>query len=111
MKIVHHISMIWLLLKKLILRGMFVICAYSRPKYTCFIKNQFVFSLLKQPVTPGAPVRYDICLPFKYASDFIWMLGKNNLDTPSVCRLLPTPADTDCCNCVLQPTEAVQICC
>jgi hypothetical protein len=64
--------------------------------YNCLKPN--CFSSLKPPAIPKSPVRYGICLFFKYASDFIWMLGKNNLDSLVVCRALPT-ADTNCCNC------------
>jgi hypothetical protein len=36
-------------------------------------------------------VRYGICRLFRYASDFIWWLGKNDLEKLRDCRLLPIP--------------------
>jgi hypothetical protein len=51
--------------------GLVAVCARNCPKFACLGKD---FSLLKSLVR-------GICQLFKYASDFIWMLGKNNLDS------------------------------
>jgi hypothetical protein len=58
-----------------------VVCG-DYPKYGCLIKGLFGFSHLKLPAVMRSPVRHGgIHLPFKYSSDFIWFLGKNNLDS------------------------------
>jgi hypothetical protein len=62
-----------------------VVCG-DYPKYGCLIKGLFGFSHLKPPASLRSLVRHGIRLPFKYASDFIWWLGKNNL---SCLRRLP----------------------
>jgi hypothetical protein len=51
--------------------GLVAVCAHDCPKFACLRKD---FSLLKSLVR-------GICQLLKYASDFIWMLGKNNLDS------------------------------
>jgi hypothetical protein len=80
MKIITYISMILAFCTKfMLLWKPVIVCGCDYRKYGCLIKDSYIFSRLKPPATPSLLVRYGIHLPFKYASDFIWVLGKNNL--------------------------------
>jgi hypothetical protein len=56
--------------------GRVVVSGCDYPKYGCSAKD----SHPKLPEVPKSFVLHGIYLPFKYASDFIWILGKNNFD-------------------------------
>jgi hypothetical protein len=77
MKIISYISMILALLSEFMMRWNLVVVCSDYPKYGCSVKD----SHLKPSIVPKSLVRHGIYLPFKYASDFIWMLGKNNFDS------------------------------
>jgi hypothetical protein len=61
----------------MLLWGLVDVCGRDCPKFACLVKD---FSPVKPLAILESPV-YGICRLFKYASDFIWMLGKNNLDS------------------------------
>jgi hypothetical protein len=93
MKIIYYISMILALCREFMsMWGMVVVCGR-------------LVSHLKLPVTLRLLTRHGIRLPFKYASDFIWMLGKNNLDSFVSAGCFRYRQTRICCNCVLRPTE------
>jgi hypothetical protein len=86
MKIIHYISTILGLCTEFMLMWVLVnVCGRDCTKFACLGKD---FTPVKPAITKS-PVR-SICRLFKYASDFIWMLGKNNLDS-----LVPAGSDTD----------------
>jgi hypothetical protein len=89
MKIVRYISMIISLGRKFIpIQGLVVVFDCDSPEYD-------YLSIKKSHLNPPDVLRsliHDICFLYKYASDFIWMLGKNNLDS---LRRLPVASDTD----------------
>jgi hypothetical protein len=109
MKIIRYRSMILSLCMKFILMWIkVVLCGRECPKYSCSVKNFHILSHLKPSVSLQSFVRNGIHYSFKYASDFIWVLGKNNFDSlrPAGCFRY---RQADCCNYVLQLTEAVQL--
>jgi hypothetical protein len=89
MKIVRYISMIISLGRKFIpMQGLVVVCGCDSPEYD-------YPSIKKLHLNTPAVLRsliHGICFSYKYASDFIWMLDKNNLDN---LKRLPVASDTD----------------
>jgi hypothetical protein len=68
------------------MRSLLVVYGCERAEYNSPIKslNLNPSVVLKLPV-------HDVCCSYKYASDLIWMLGKNNLDS---FQSLPVASDT-----------------
>ncbi|MDR0605914.1 MAG: hypothetical protein LBG80_16615 [Bacteroidales bacterium] len=85
--------------------GMVVVYSCESPKSICWKKD---FSFLKSLAILKLHVRYGICRLFRYASDFIWLLGKNDLEMFVPVGCFRYRQARICCNYVLQPTEAVQ---
>jgi hypothetical protein len=88
----------------MLLWSLVVVCGYY-PQYGCSVKN----SHLKPSVVLKSFVRYGIYPTFKYASDHIWVLGKNNFDSLMPVGCFRYRWEENCCNYVLRPTEAVQL--
>jgi hypothetical protein len=98
MKMIRHISMLLRLCRELILMRGLVVSDGDGPKFGCLVKDLFS---LKPPAIREFSVRYSICPLFEYASDSIWMLGKNNFDTfvPAGCfRSAGTDVATTFCS-------------
>ncbi|MDR0603604.1 MAG: hypothetical protein LBG80_04790, partial [Bacteroidales bacterium] len=60
--------------------GIVVVCGCECLKFG-WENRLLVFSLPKLLVILKLHVRYGICRLFRYASDFIWLLGKNDFDS------------------------------
>jgi hypothetical protein len=105
MKIVRHILKIITLCKEFMAKQSLAICDCE----SLLIKNSRVFS---HPNLPAVSILFihGVCFTYKYASDLIWRLGKNNLDNLGD---LPVASDTgksSACNFGLQPkTEAIRL--
>jgi hypothetical protein len=69
----------------LLMWSLVIVCGCDYTKYGYLVKDLRGFSHLK-PASPKSFVRYGVYLPFKYASDFIWMLGKNDFERFGVCH-------------------------
>jgi hypothetical protein len=99
MKIVSYISMIISLGRKFMpMRSLVVVCGCE----SLLIKGSRVFL---HPNLPAVSISFihGVCFTYKYASDLIWRLGKNNLDNLGD---LPVASDTgksSACNFGLQP--------
>jgi hypothetical protein len=82
MKIIRYISMIISLCRKFMpMQNRVIVCGCDYPESGCLLKDLRIFSHLSQPAALNPA-----CFAFEYASDLIWMLGKNNLDSSGICR-------------------------
>jgi hypothetical protein len=69
-------STILKLCTEFVTKRLIVICGCDYSEFICLVKSYMI---------PKALMQYDIYQLFKYVSDFIWMLGKNNFERFGAC--------------------------
>jgi hypothetical protein len=103
MKIISYISMIISLGRKFIpMQSVPVVCGCDGREYVHLVKGLRVFSHLNLPAVSISFI-HCVCFTYKYASDLIWRLGKNNLDNLGDLPVASNTCKSSSCNFGLQP--------